>query len=375
MVPGPVKVLDRVLAKYTINYASGDIEPEFLEIYNRTEENLKIIFATRNKVAILSGEGMLALWGALKSCIRPGERVLAIATGVFGYGVGDMARSIGAEVKTVGLGYDETVSDWSEIEQAIDAFKPKMITIIHCETPSGTLNPLEELGRLKRQYSVPLLYVDSVASLGGAPVLTDEWGIDLALGGAQKCISAPPGLCFLSISDAAWEIIDEVDYPGYDALKPFRTAQQDCYFPYTPYWHGVAALHEATEILLEEGLKNSYRRHQEAAELCRRLLIENGLELFPAKEAVPSPTVTAVKVPEYTTWKELDSRFREHGLGVGGSYGLLSGKVFRLGHMGTQADNGLVERAVDIVAKAVSESETRGQRAEVRNQRSVSSEQ
>lgn len=363
MVPGPVKVPDRVLARYTINYASGDMEPEFLELYNRTEENLQKIFATRNKVAILSGEGMLALWGALKSCIRPGEKVLAIATGVFGYGIGDMARSIGAEVKTVGLGYDETITNWSEIERAIDEFKPKMITVVHCETPSGTLNPLEELGRLKREHSVPLLYVDSVASLGGTPVLTDEWGIDLSLGGAQKCISAPPGTCFLAISEKAWAIIDEVGYPGYDALKPFRTAQEDFYFPYTPYWHGVAALHEATEMLLEEGLENSYRRHQEVAELCRKLLVENGLELFPAPAAVQSPTVTAVKVPPTTTWQELDARFREHGLGVGGSYGPLAGKVFRLGHMGTQADTGLVREAVEVIAKAVVDvtKETSGQ--------------
>ena len=151
MVPGPVRVPQAVLQAYAKDYGSGDLESEFLELYNRCEADLQQILATRSKVVIMTGEGMLALWGALKSCLRPGERVLSIATGVFGYGIGDLARSIGAEVRTLGLGYDETVSDWAAVEQAIIEFKPKMITIVHCETPSGTLNPLAELGQLEAQ--------------------------------------------------------------------------------------------------------------------------------------------------------------------------------------------------------------------------------
>ena len=349
MVPGPVRVPAEVLQAYAKDYGSGDLEPEFLELYNRCETDLQQILATRSRVAIMTGEGMLALWGALKSCLRPGERVLSIANGVFGYGVGDMARSIGAEVRTLGLGYDETVSDWAAVEQAILEFKPKMITIIHCETPSGTLNPLAELGRLKRKHGVPLLYVDAVASLGGAPVLVDEWGIDLLLGGSQKALSVPPALSFVAVSPAAWEVIEKVDYPGYDALKPFATAQRDFYFPYTPYWHGMAALHAGTQLILREGLESVFARHERAAQACRAGLAEIGYELFPAPGAVPAPTVTAVKVPEGLTWAELDRRARQHGLVMGGSYGPLAGKVFRLGHMGTQADIGLVEQALEVL--------------------------
>ncbi len=349
MVPGPVSVPDRVLQRYLVNYGSGDLETEFLELYNLTEFYLQQIFCTKNKIAIQTGEGMLALWGALKSCLRPGEKVLSIATGVFGYGIGDMARAIGAEVRTVGLPYDETIRDWEAIEQAIREFQPKMITAVHCETPSGTLNPLAELGRIKQEYGVPLLYVDVVASLGGTPVLTDEWSIDLTLGGSQKCLSAPPGMCFLAISPQAWEVIDRVDYAGYDALKPFRTAQQDFYFPYTPYWHGLAALNEAASLLIEEGLENSFRRHEAAAKACREGVIAAGYHLYPAPAAIPSPTVTAVKVPDGISWKELDARFRQNGLVVGGSYGPLAGKVFRLGHMGSQADLNLVQRALEAI--------------------------
>lgn len=353
MVPGPVKVHPQVLQQYQSDYASGDLEMDFLDLYNHTEANLQEIFSTKNKIAIQTGEGMLALWGALKSCLLPGDRVLSVATGVFGYGIAEMANAVGATVKTIALPYDQTIHNWVEIEEAIANFKPKMITVVHCETPSGTLNPLKKLGELKVKYAVPLIYADVVASLGGTPVLTDEWSIDLALGGTQKCLSAPPNMAFVTISEQAWEIIDKVAYVGYDALKPFRNAQQDFYFPYTPYWHGMAVLHKATQVLLAEGLFASYRRHTEVAAYCRQKLGDMGLSIFPADTAIPSPTVTAVKLPSSMTWKDLDERFRQNGLAVGGSYGPLAGKVFRLGHMGSQADMDLVQQALDVIEKVI----------------------
>jgi len=353
MVPGPVKVPEQVLARYQVDYGSGDLEIDFLELYNQTETLLKQIIATQNQVVILTGEGMIALWGALKSCLLPGDRVLAIATGVFGYGIADMAHSIGAEVKTIRIPYDQTIHNWAEIEQAIVEFPPKMITVVHCETPSGTLNPVAELGALKKKHNVPLLYVDAVSSIGGSPVLTDEWNIDFTLGGAQKCLSVPPGMAFLSVSDTAWEIIEQVNYPGYDALLPFRTAQQNFYFPYTPYWHGVAALNAGARIILAEGLENVFRRHAQVAEFCRQELISIGAELFPAYGAIPSPTVTAVKVPPAISWKELDQRFRQEGLVVAGSYGPLAGKVYRIGHMGSQANLELVKQALLVIKSII----------------------
>jgi len=353
MVPGPVKVAQEVLDAYQINYGSGDLETEFLDLYNRTEANLQKVFGTKNRVAIQTGEGMLALWGALKSCIVPGDRVLAVATGVFGFGIGDMAKSVGAEVETVGFGYDETLHDWERVERAIVDFKPKMITVVHCETPSGTLNPIAELGLLKAKHGVPLLYMDSVASAAGAPVLADEWHVDLALGGSQKCLSLPPSMTYVTISDQAWEIIKEVNYAGYDALLPYLTAQEQFYFPYTPNWAGVAATYAATESLLREGLENSFARHEQVAAMCREGIQQIGLELFPKPEAVSSPTVTAVKIPQGVTWQNLDAGLRKEGMVVGGSYGPLADKVFRLGHMGIQADPDLMRSALDTLEKVV----------------------
>jgi len=353
MVPGPVKVAQEVLDAYQTNYGSADMEAEFLELYNQTESNLKMIMSTKDQVVIQSGEGMLALWGALKSCLAPGDRVLSIATGVFGDGIGDMAASIDAEVRKISLPYNETISDMDAIEEAIHAFKPKMITVVHCETPSGTLNPIAELGRLKKEANVPLLYVDAVSSIGGAPVLTDEWHIDLCLGGSQKCLSSLPDMAFLSVSDAAWNIIDQVGYVGYSALLPFRTAQAEHYFPCTPNWHGVAGLNAGTQLILEEGLSNSFARHKAAAQTCRAKIAELGLTLFAAPDAVPAPTITAVNVPEGLSWQDFDGKLREGGLVVAGSYGPLTNKVFRLGHMGAQADIDLVSQAIEVIKKAL----------------------
>lgn len=354
MTPGPVSVPDSILKAYQSNFGSADMEPEFLELYLETEANLqKLMGGTSNRIAIMTGEGMIALWAALKSCLVPGDQVLALSTGVFGEGFGDMVKSVGADVTTMHYDFDETLQDWEAIEAMIRVVKPKMITAIHCETPSGTLNPIERLGKLKKQYDVDLLVVDAVASLGGAPVLMDEWGVDLLLGGSQKVLSMPPSMSMVGISKRAWDIIEEVGYQGYDALLPYKTAQDDFYFPYTPNWHGVAAMKVATDLLLRDGLDATFERHARVAKMCQEGVLAMGLDLFVKEGSVMAPTVTAVKVPEGMSWQDLNARMRSNGLVCGGSYGKLSGKVFRLGHMGSQADEDLMERALEALRKSI----------------------
>lgn len=354
MVPGPVQVPTQILSAYQQDFGSPDLEPEYLELYNQTEEKMRLLFGTRNQIVFMTGEGMLSLWSALKSTIHPGDRVLALATGVFGYGIGDMARSIGAQVKTLGFTHNETLHDWEKIEEAIIEFQPKMITVVHCETPSGTLNPLDKLGELKQKHNVPLLYVDMVASIGGVPIETDAWHVDLALGGSQKVISAPCDISFLAVSQAAWKIIQDVSYVGYDALLPFRDAQQKAEFPYTPHWHGMAAIHTSVEMLLDEGLPSVFKRHELVAAYCRKQLQALGYELFIEEPNIPSPTVTAVKVPDGITWQDFDQKLRAEGLVVGGSYGPLTGKVFRLGHMGSQSNMPLMHKTLEVLKKVIS---------------------
>lgn len=353
MTPGPVSVPAEVLNAGNVNFGSADLEKDYINLYKRTEKALKRIMRTKNDVVIQTGEGMLALWSALKSTLLPGDKVLALSTGLFGYGIGAMAESLGCEVKTIGFGFDETFSDFELIEKAIAEFQPKMITLVQNETPSGTMNPVAEVGALKVKYKVPLLYVDAVSGLGGSTVKTDEWQIDLCLGASQKCLSAPANMAFLSVSEQAWNIAEEVGYAGYDALLPFRTAVKQAYFPYTPYWQGTAQLCKAAELLLAEGLVKVIARHEKVAAYCRERALGMGLKLYPAAGAVCSPTVTALYVPEKIGWKKLDARLREEGLVVGGNYGCLAGEVFRIGHMGSQADPEKVKEAMDIIESVV----------------------
>lgn len=352
LVPGPTTVPPEIRAAYQEDYGSADLEPEYYDLYAETQEMLRTILGTRNPVVIMTGEAMVALWGALKSTLRPGDRVVAVATGVFGYGIADMARRLGAAVEVVGFDHDEA-ADPERVEEAIRRVRPKMVTMVHCETPSGTLNPVAEVGELVARYEVPLFYVDAVSSAAGVPLRVDEWRIDLCVVGTQKCLSALPDLGIVTVSERAWEIVEGVGYVGYDALQPFRTALGDRWFPYTPSWHAMAALNVACRRVLQEGLENVFRRHAEVAAYCRERLRAMGLQLFPRREEWCSPTVTAVKVPEGLSWPELDRRLRARGMAVGGSLGPLAGKVFRIGHMGAQADIDLVRRGMEILEEAL----------------------
>lgn len=353
MVPGPVSVPQEILEAAVVDYGSADLEKEYIRLYRSTEKALQRLMQTKNQVVIQTGEGMLALWSALKSSLCPGDKVLALATGIFGYGIGEMAESLGCEVKLVGFGPDESLHDFDLIEKVIREFHPKMITMVQNETPSGTVNPVDKIGELKLKYNIPLLYVDAVSGIGGSVVKTDEWQVDFCLGASQKCLSAPANMSFLSVSEQAWEIIEEVGYQGYDALWPFRQAVKNSYFPYTPYWQGTAQLYQACKLILEEGLSKVIKRHEKVAVYCRSRAVSMGLKLFPQSDAQFSSTVTALYVPEGISWKKLDARLREKGLVVGGNYGCLAGEVFRIGHMGSQARMECVKKAMDILEEVL----------------------
>lgn len=353
LVPGPVSVPEAVRTAYTIDYGSADLEEEFFELYERCAHKLQIILGASTQVTIQTGEGMLALWGALKSVVRPGDRVLAVGTGLFGYGIGEMAQQIGAEVEIVGFPFDR-ILDPEPVRKAAHRFRPKVITAVHCETPSGTLNPLEELGKICREVDA-LFYVDFVASGGGVPVDVDRCHIDLGLLGSQKVLSLPPDLSMVTVSGRAWQAVAEVGYAGYDALAPWRDGPTKRFLPYTHNWSALAGLEVSLDLLLAEGMEAAYARHATVAERCRRGLEALGIRLFPAEEAYNSPTVTAAYIPEGWSWSEFDRALRSHGMAVGGNYGELAGKVFRIGHMGNQANLALIERGLEVIRRVLAE--------------------
>ena len=356
LIPGPTTVHPRVLAAMSADYGSGQVETDFLALYARVGANLARLMGTRNDVVLMTGEGMLALWAGLKSCLRPGDPVLSVGTGVFGDGIAEMAASIGCRVERLSLPYDSTIGNGDSLERieaAIRRATPLMLTAVHCETPSGTLNPIEPLGEMKKRLGVPLLYVDAVSSVGGAPVLADDWNVDLLLAGSQKCLSAPPSMSMVAVSPAAWDRMRSVGYQGYDSLLPFRTVQEDGRCPYTPYWHGLAALDLAVAMILEEGPDAAQLRHEAVARQCRDGLEALGLRLFPAPGAVASPTVTAALVPDAIGREKWRAKLRERGLVVAGSFGPMADRVFRLGHMGVQADAGLMDKALAVISEAL----------------------
>lgn len=356
LLPGPVSVPARILKAMSADLDAGHTEDDHLLLYRTVTDKLARIMNTRNDIALMSGEGMLVLWAALKSCLQVGDTVLCLDTGYFGVGFAQMCKALGCRTESMNFDYDSTINqpgNMERIEAAIKHCKPKMLVVVHCETPSGTINPLSELGALKKRLKVPLLCADMVSSLGGMEIKVDEWQVDLALGGSQKCLSAPPSMCFTSVSERAWEEISKVNYQGYDSLLSFRQTYSKGVFPYTPYRQGTVALNTGLDMLMEEGLPQVFARHERVAAETRKGLAELGFKLFPQPLAIPSSTVTAAYMPEQYLWAEWYRQLKEKGLFAGESFGPLAGKVFRLGHMGAQASSALIAKALKILAQMV----------------------
>jgi aspartate aminotransferase-like enzyme len=353
LVPGPVTVAPATLAAYGQDWGSADLEPEFCELYVETGRLLQQIMQTRSDVAIALGEAMVVLWGTIKSATGPGDRVLCVSSGLFGAGFADMARVAGADAQTEDFPFNAT-PDPDRVAAAAREYRPTVVTMVHCETPSGTLTPVEAVGQRLREVAPDALFVvDAVASIGGAPLDTDAAGIDFCLLGTQKCLAAVPDLGIVAVSQRGWEKVERIGYQGYDALGPLRHAAEQRYFPYTHSWHAVAGLHTACRALLDEGLAASYARHARVAQGWRDAGRALGLALYPEDEAICSPTVTAFRVPEALGWPELDRRLRAQGMVAGGNYGELAGKVFRIGHMGTQATDDLLTRGTAALRAAL----------------------
>jgi aspartate aminotransferase-like enzyme len=286
----------------------------------------------------------VALWGAVKSVIVPGDQVVCVSNGIFGDGFAEMAKSVGAKVSLVSSPYDEPL-DVERVAKELDEKRPKLVTAVHCDTPSGTMNRnLAAIGAACHKVGA-LFLVDFVASAFATPVHVAEWGIDLGLLGSQKVLSLPPDLAIMTVTPRAWTQIQNVGYRGYDAVLPFKTALERRYMPYSHNWRAVCALkHALQKINLEE----SFARHDLVAAYTRRRIAEMGLELF-APAALSAPTVTAVRMPSDWQWKELDAVLRQREVVFGGSYGSLKEKVFRIGHMGTQADQETVVGALNAL--------------------------
>ena len=348
LIPGPVSVPEDIRKAWDFDFASSDLEDEFFNLYHENQILIQKILHTKNDILITSGEAMSILWASLKCTLKAGEKILAVSSGLFGEGFAEMARTFGAEAEICAFDYD-SVPDSGKIFEHAKKFNPKIITAVHCETPSGTLTPcLKEIGKIAHEVGA-LFVVDFVSSAGGAALDVDGFEIDIGLWGSQKVLSLTPSLSISTISKRAWEVIEKINYSGYEAFKDWRYVINKKFMPYTHDWHSMKALNISLKKILNEGIENSIARHETAAKLCRDLGRNIGLKLFPKDEKFSSPTVTAFYVPKKFSWKEFDLKLREKNLAVGGNYGSLAGKVFRIGHMGSQANNDLIQKGMSII--------------------------
>lgn len=333
MTPGPTYVHEDVRKAMAEEITNPDLDQNFFDYYRETCNKLKELLHTKNDILILSGEGILGLEAACASLIEPGDRVLCIDNGIFGNGFGDFVKMYGGEVVYFQSDYRRAV-DVEKLENFLkEDHDFKIATLVHCETPSGITNPVDHICPLLNKYGI-ISVVDSVSAVGGEPLRTDDWKIDMILGGSQKCLSAPPGLTFLSISDNAWRKIlnRRVAITGfYTNLSHWKNWDKEKWFPYTQPISDIYGLRTAIERWLQEA--SPVERHQKIGNAVRQSLMESGLVLYPVDGY--SNTVTTVMVPAETSFQEINEKMlKEHNIMIGGAFGFLKDKVFRIGHMG-----------------------------------------
>ena len=335
---GPTMAWPRVLAAQgapiTYHY-----DPAFLDAFRRTERKLAEIFLTKNDVLLMQGEAVLGLEAAARSLVQPGTPVLNLVSGVFGKGMGYWLASFGAELHELEVPYNDSV-DPEDVERfLVEHPEIELVTVVHCETPSGTVHDVAAIGPIARAHGA-LMLVDCVSSLGGIEFRTDDWQVDVCVAGAQKCLGGPPGISLMNVSDAAWERIRANPVaPRASFLSMLDWKEQwleGGKFPFTPSVVDMHGIEACCDELLEEGLESSIARHELAARACRAGVKAMGFDLWPRSEEVTAACVTAITVPEGLADAQVRDHCRER-YGVMISAGQGAGNLVRIGHMGPSA--------------------------------------
>ena len=347
MTPGPTQVRENVRLARSMKTTNPDLDLQFYDFYKDTCEMIGKIMNTKNEVRVLCGEGILGLEAACASLTEHGDRVLVIDNGIFGEGFGDFVKMYGGE-PVYFRGDRQSEINIKELEDFLKKDSNfKYATVVHCDTPSGVLNNVSKICPLLKSKGI-LTVVDTVAAMVGEELKVDEWRIDIALGGSQKAISAPPGLTLLSISEDAFNAMKNRKSPivgFYCNLLMWEDYYEKKWFPYTMPISDIVGLRQAIDNILEEGIENVIERHKKFAEATRNTIREAGLNLY-IKRGYAN-TVTVFEVPENISSEELLVYLKEkHNLLIAGSFGYLQGKVIRIGHMG---ENARVENMIFVL--------------------------
>ncbi len=334
--PGPSMVHPRVL-RAMASPLVGHLDPYFLEIMERTQDLLRMVFETQNRLAIpISGTGSASMEASLANLIEPGDEILICINGYFGLRLVDMAQRYGAEIRTIDRPWGEVFTA-DEVKDALAQKGAKIVAIVHAETSTGALQPLDDISRVVHENG-GLLLVDAVTSLGGIPVQVDEIGIDICYSGSQKCLSCPPGLGPITLSPRAEQVLSARKNPVANWYLDLTMIQK--YWGSERTYHHTApisanfALYEGLRIIAEEGLEVRWERHRRNAEILWQGLENLGMELHvPLANRLPS--LTTVRIPEGVDGAQIQSRLmKDYNIEIAGGLGELKGKVWRIGLMG-----------------------------------------
>lgn len=337
MTPGPTQVKDNVRAARSLITTNPDIDTSFTEYYKHTCDMLGEIIHSTGNIYILSGEGILGLEAACASLTEAGDRVLIIDNGIYGKGFGDFVKIYGGTPVYYTKDYTEPI-DVTELKAYLDTDSDfKYATVVHCDTPSGMLNDVEAICHLLKEYGI-MTVVDTVSASFGVPLNVDAAKIDICCMGSQKALSAPPGLTMLSVSDDAIKAMENRKTPiasFYCNILTFKNYYKDKWFPYTMPISDIIGLNKAISNVLHD--KTILKRHHIIGQAVRKAVTAAGLTLY-AKGGY-SDTVSVINVPEgLTDTQILDIMRDDYNILIAGCFDILAGKVFRIGHMGENAN-------------------------------------
>jgi len=315
----------------------GHLDPKFIELMKEVQEGLRYVFQTKNQMTLpVSGTGSAGMESTVANLLEPGDTIMIGVNGYFGERLCDMASRYGATVNRLDKPWGDVFTP-EEIDAELKKKPAKVVAIISAETSTGALTSLEGMAEVVHKHGA-LLLVDCVTSLGGIPLKIDEWDIDIAYSGTQKCLSCPPGLSPVTIGARAR-----------DAFHQRKTKVANWYLDMTMlehYWgdertyHHTApismnyALREALRLVMEEGLEARYQRHRENSQMLWDGLEDLGLKLIvPIERRLPS--LTTVAVPDGVNDMEVRKRLLEDfNIEIAGGLGAFKGKAWRIGLMG-----------------------------------------
>jgi aspartate aminotransferase-like enzyme len=334
MIPGPTPVRQTILdalARPTTSHQA----PSFVQAFRESLERLKAIVMTDSgHPFVVSGAGTLAMEMALVNLVAPDERLLIVSQGFFGDRWAQLAEAFDIPHRVLRAKWGQCVPT-EKVQRELEHERYAALAMTHVDTSTGTAAPVEQYCRALAGGET-LLLLDGVCATGGMEQRFDDWGLDLVLTGMQKALGAPPGLAILVASERAMarrRAIDRVPAYYADLLRWEPIMEDPVRYFSTPPVNEVLALHEATRIVIDEGLQPRFRRHARIASAMRCGFERLGLSLFTAEDC-RADTLSVVSYPSGVEDVSFRSNVAARGVVVAGALGSIAGKAFRVGHMG-----------------------------------------